>query len=84
MRVVLDRDEGRHVERAAQVTVAGAADPGGLMQRGAGDLVRRVEPAMGYPLSHRHLGRERGQLPQQLQRADLGDARYTGEQAEAL
>jgi len=82
--VVLDGDRGWHGEHAAQVSVAGAADPGGLVDGRAGLLAGGIEAAVGHPLARRHLRRQQGQFAQQLQSADLGDAGDAGQQLEAL
>lgn len=74
--------QGGHVEGSAQMAVAGAADAGGPVDRGSGDLVGGIEPAVGDPLPYRHLFRQRSQFAQQLQGADLGDARHADQQFE--
>src|SRR5947209_17080192 len=42
-----------HVERLAEIAIALAADARGLVDRGAGSLMSRIEAAVGHPLAHR-------------------------------
>lgn len=66
VRLMPNGHQGGHVESAPQVGVAGFADAGLLAQRGARGALARVEASIGDPLADVEVGREHGQLGQDL------------------
>lgn len=67
--LMADGDQGGHVEGATQVAVTGFADAGFLVHGAAGGVLAGVEAGLGDPLADVQVGREQGELRQDLQGA---------------
>src|ERR1035441_2843721 len=66
MRIVAHRRQGRHIEGAPQMTIAGTADMRWLMDGSSRHMMRRVQPAISYPLPYGHGRRQQHQLAQDM------------------
>ena len=83
MRVMVGGGEGRHIEGATDMAVADLTDTHFFMDRGSGVMLSGVQAGIGNPLSYVTVGRNQGQLAQQLQGADRSDARSALQQEKA-
>ncbi len=74
MRVEADRHQGGHIERAAEMAIAGFADARFFVDRAARGVFAGVESGRSHPLPHVQIGREHRQLGQDGDGAGGGDA----------
>ena len=72
--VVLRGNDGRHIERTAQISIAALRDPGRPVDGRARLMLPRVEACVRHALPRTHIGWHRGKLAQETNGAAGSDA----------